>query len=116
MECSDDSINKVIDNLLQYHPYEEVAYEIYEFVKREIKSSGVIYRLKRPIPLSKILTRINKEMFLENAVNNIDVKSIAITEKKLTAQVRDSAIFSGCDLIVRKSLKPKKFELLITKL
>jgi len=116
MECGDDSINKVIDNLLQYHPYEEVANEIYEFVKREIKSSGVIYRLKRPFALSKILARINKEMFLENAVNNIDVKSIAITGKKLTAQVRDSAIFSGCDLIVRKSLKPKKFELLITKL
>ena len=116
MECSDDSINKVIDNLLHYHPYEEVAYEIYEFVKREKKSSGVIYTLKKPIPLSKILTRINKEMILENAVNNVDINSIAMTGKKLTAQVKDSAIFSGCDLVVRKLLKPKKIELLITQL
>ena len=37
--------NQIIDAMLEHHPYEETAYEIYEFVKREKNPSGYIAEL-----------------------------------------------------------------------
>jgi hypothetical protein len=116
MECTEDSLNQVIDMLLSNHPYEEVAYEIYEFAKREKKISGIIYRLRKPIQFGKILNRMNRIVSMDETGNDLEIKNILATRNELTKQVVDSAKLSGCDLIIRKLLKPKKFELLITQL
>ena len=42
MECDPDNVNMVIDALLMNHPYEEIAYEIYDFKRRDKKAIGLI--------------------------------------------------------------------------
>ncbi len=114
MECSDESLNSVIDEMLCVHPYEEVAYEVYEFMKRSDEIIGKIVRLKNPVELPHLLGRLNKNIESDDSPD-LKFGCIVITNKLISAELISSATFIGCDLVIREFSKPKKFELLITK-
>jgi len=114
MECSDESLNSVIDALLQVHPYEEVVYEVYEFMKRLQEIAGTVVRLKKPMEFRNILARLNKSIESDNELST-KFRSVVFTNKKFSAELISSAVLTGCDLVIREFSKPQKFELLITK-
>ena len=68
MEFDENDKNKIVDTLLTSHPYDEVAYEIYDFHKRAKDASGFLVRLKRKITYKQILEKFNK-----NIIDNIPV-------------------------------------------
>ncbi|MCA9406961.1 MAG: hypothetical protein KC684_10510, partial [Candidatus Omnitrophica bacterium] len=62
VECDESVLNDVLDNMLETHPYEEVAYEIYDFRKRENRSDGSIITFKKKIEYSDLVKRFNKNI------------------------------------------------------
>lgn len=62
LECGKEIIDNVIDAMLEAHPYEEVAYEVYDFTKRENLSDGSVITLKKAMKYSELLLRLNKKM------------------------------------------------------
>jgi hypothetical protein len=62
IECGKGILNNVIDAMLEAHPYEEVAYEVYDFTKRENVSDGSVITLKKVMKYSKLMLRLNKKM------------------------------------------------------
>ncbi|HEX2786356.1 MAG TPA: hypothetical protein VHP32_00490 [Ignavibacteria bacterium] len=59
LECGSDSLNIVVDALNDSHPYEEIAYEIYDFTKRTNKTDGVYVHLKKNINSKELISKIN---------------------------------------------------------
>ena len=62
LECGKGILNNVIDAMLESHPYEEVAYEVYDFAKRENVSDGLVITLKKAMKYSELLLRLNKKV------------------------------------------------------
>ncbi len=62
LECGKEILDNVIDAMLEAHPYEEVAYEVYDFTKRENVSDGSVITLKKAMKYSELLLRLNKKM------------------------------------------------------
>ena len=67
VECSEEILDEVIDAMLKAHPYEETAYEIYDFTKRQNVSDGSIVTLKKAIKYPELVIRINKKMSPDEA-------------------------------------------------
>lgn len=74
MECGSGDLEKVIDALLGSHPYDEPAYEIYEFIKRAKHPAGYKIVTRKKYSVKDILTRLNAK---------VEVFS-GITEKKFS--------------------------------
>ncbi|MFA5405720.1 MAG: hypothetical protein WC358_12380, partial [Ignavibacteria bacterium] len=60
VECDRENLDNVIDALLANHPYEEVAYEIYDFEKRSIIPSAGIITFKKSLNFKELISNINK--------------------------------------------------------
>ncbi|MEO8210374.1 MAG: hypothetical protein ABI840_07410 [bacterium] len=61
MECNSESLNKVIDAFTRSHPYDEPAYEIYDFRKRD-KNIGTTIHLRNKIKFKEIINRANSKI------------------------------------------------------
>ncbi len=59
MEFAEEDIDGVVEALLQNHPYEEPAYEIYDFTKRSNKPLGYFLELGKPITVKVLIQRLN---------------------------------------------------------
>lgn len=81
IECSDKILNKVLDAMLKVHPYEEVAYEILDFTKRENASDGAVVTLKKPVNSADLLSKLNKKIVPDKLNSKTKLKKIAILEK-----------------------------------
>lgn len=108
MECDPLDLNNVTDALLKYHPYEEKAYELYEFKKREKKDSGVIINLRSGINVKELLKRMNSETDLELGDISGKLRRIALTDTVADNDALDSAIFTGCDGLIYFNAKANK--------
>lgn len=64
MECGNESLESVIDALLKSHPYEEPAYEIYDFSKRTNKHLAVRCDLKKKMTLEELIYRLNNKVVI----------------------------------------------------
>jgi len=62
VECGKEILNNVIEAMQVAHPYEEVAYEVYDFTKRENVSDGSVIALKKAMKYSELLFRLNKKI------------------------------------------------------
>ena len=69
VECSEDILDEVIDAMSKAHPYEETAYEIYDFTKRQNISDGSIVTLKKPMKYPELVLRINRKMSDEQTID-----------------------------------------------
>lgn len=62
MICNPEHLDSAIERMLKVHPYEEPAYEIYEVLvcsKKINKKLPVKISLKKPVPLTTLLSIIN---------------------------------------------------------
>ncbi|MGA2668082.1 MAG: hypothetical protein ABSF32_04100 [Ignavibacteria bacterium] len=64
MICDGKDLNAVLDKMLEIHPYEEPAYDIYKVLVRDKRNGTDVLEieLKRPLQLKQILNRINKKI------------------------------------------------------
>jgi hypothetical protein len=113
MECREKFLNKIIDELLKNHPYEEVAYEIYEFIKRDKNSSGDIVVFKRPLSLGKILQRLSRKKIDEHVASSQKFRKIVMIDCAATHEIVDSAKLYECDLVVSNNSNQKSIALTI---
>jgi hypothetical protein len=110
IETSTDDLDKVIDALLANHPYEEVAYEIYDFQKRSTEPSSVFVSFKKPFALKEIISRINNKIQTVNIDTNTKLRNICFTierdEKLLATKLKEK----NCKLIVLSEKNKIKFK------
>ena len=113
MECNSKNLNRVVTAMLKAHPYEESAYEIYDFVKFEKNVSGCVIELNRKTKLKVILNKLNINFKSEKNLTDSTIKRIVITENLFTDKIRESAEYFDSDLVlICRNNKYKLFNLL----
>jgi len=105
MECSENLLDDVVEALLKAHPYDEPAYEIYEFVKRGKTPAGYILTLKKTASLKSLITRLNKSIKTAGLNSGPGAKKIAVLKGTLTESTKTRAAEEGCGYIL--SIKEK---------
>lgn len=103
MECGVQELNKVIDEMLENHPYEEPAYEIYEFVKRDRKPSGTIYELRHQKPVASILRELEIAGGAAEGELRVKISRVAVTGHTNEHEVMTSAAMQNCGFAVIKT-------------
>jgi len=98
MECDPLHLDDVIDSLIKYHPYEEVAYEIYSFIKRDI-IDGYSIILKKKIKLSELIKKFNSKLDTENIQGSINIQKFAIIEHNINETDYNKAISQSLQVI-----------------
>ena len=102
MECNEKELDDVINAMLESHPYDEVAYEVYDFTKRGKVPSGYIINLKRRIKINNLVSRIKKNIDFNLTDMNFSFKKIVIINKQTTDEIIEKSLKSGCELIISK--------------
>lgn len=113
MECNAENVSSIVNAMLKSHPYEETAYEIYDFNRLNKKITGSIIELNRKTKLKVILNRLNKKIISETKMIEKDIKRIVITESPFNDKIKNSAEYFNSDLvIICRNNKYKLFNLL----
>jgi hypothetical protein len=110
VECGEENLDNVVDSLLLNHPYEEVAYEIYDFKKRSDIPSSVVINFKRPVTFREIVSRINKNINLESKDGKIKIKTLCLTNSDVNISVITKAKEKNCKLIIFSEKNKLKFK------
>jgi hypothetical protein len=98
MESGTEELDNVIDALLMNHPYEEPAYEVYEFTKRTKEVSAYYCELKKKVSLEELIYRLNNKVVIAKGFSdlnfskfllfeNITEESVKTLAKKLNTEV-----------------------------
>ncbi len=101
MECGIGDLENVIDVLLKSHPYDEPAYEIYDFQKRTENKSAFLCELKTKITLEELIYRLNNKVVIAEGYSGIKFSKLLIIDG------------ANKDYII-KFLKPADAEICIT--
>jgi hypothetical protein len=112
VECSEENLDNVIDALLSNHPYEEVAYEIYDFQKRTAIPATLFISFKIPISIKEIISRVNKKIDIGNFGKNIRIRNLLFTSNVINEQLKITAKGRNCKLIVFSEKNKIKFKLI----
>lgn len=110
LECKEENIDKVIDTLLLNHPYEEVAYEIYNFEKRSGIPSSVFITFNKNIAVKDIIAKINDKIEIDILDKNINVRNLIYTINGVSDTILKTANKKKCRLIVYSENKNIKFK------
>lgn len=110
MECGEEELEKVIDALLINHPYEEVAYEIYDFKKRSNIPNTIFISFKKVFSLKDLISKINKKIQIKNIDNNIKIKNLFFTIHELNNSLLKKAKDNNCNLIIFSEKNQIKFK------
>ena len=110
VECAEENLDGVIDALLANHPYEEVAYEIYDFKKRSDTPSSVVINFKNYVTFREIIARINKNVNLENKDGKIKIKTLCLTNGEVNINIITKAKEKNCKLIIFSEKNKLKFK------
>jgi len=108
MICSPEKLNSAISAMLEFHPYEEPAYDIYEILSgvRTKNVYGVRIELKNPISFQKVLSSVNNK--IEQSVIPGNMKKVKIKKAIID--------FSGNDSLLEQVNDPSGKTLYITKI
>jgi len=101
MECSTNDLNGILDSLIRFHPYEEPAYEVYDFIKRNKTSCGLIVILKKEIKAGELIKRLSKKKLDDAMLADRTIKRPALISKDINRDVIMSAKNSGCDCLIK---------------
>jgi len=101
MEFAYEDTDSVVEALLQNHPYEEPAYEIYDFKKRNNNPSGYLIELVKPVALKELIKRLNTRLNPDFNKSKIRIKSILVYygSDYLTAEKKAADSGAGALLI-----------------
>lgn len=111
LECDKSSLNIVVDAMLNSHPYEEVAYEIYDFTKRINKTNGACIHFKKSISNNDLISKINPllktEKILNERINKIAVFNREFEEEDIKRlkelKIKTSLFQSGKNIKIVKT-------------
>lgn len=110
IETSEHDLDKVIDALLSNHPYEEVAYEVYDFKKRSGEPSTVFISFKKPMVLKDIISRVNRKILSANLIANAKLKNICFTDNTDEKMLASTLKEKNCKLLVISEQNKIKFK------
>lgn len=102
MECETEKMNQVLDMMLRHHPYEEAAYEIFNFYKREKKSSGIMITLKKKISYQDLLKKLNRKIEETASEDEISFYKIALTDNIADENMLLTAKILECGCLISK--------------
>jgi len=100
MEFSGNITDKIIDTLLEEHPYEEPAYEIYDFEKRGNTADTYLIELRKKTGLGDIMKKFNERISGDAKIAGKSYSKILLTERKFDAEIIKTAEEYGAELIV----------------
>jgi hypothetical protein len=100
MEFNGDITDKVVDALLESHPYEEPAYEIYDFEKRSKTADTYLIELSKKTGLGDFMRRFNGKISPGTKVSGSRYSKILFTGRKIDGEIRKTAEKFGAELIV----------------
>jgi dinuclear metal center YbgI/SA1388 family protein len=103
---------QVVENMLKVHPYEEVAYDIFEMQNTQQVGSGVVGELETPLDEMLFLNQLQNVFFSKGirytALKNSPIKRVAICGGSGSFLLND-AIASGADIFVSSDFKYHQF-------
>ncbi|HBX47994.1 MAG TPA: Nif3-like dinuclear metal center hexameric protein [Clostridiaceae bacterium] len=104
----EDQIKETLNRVLEVHPYEEVAYDIFP-LKNEIKrGTGRVGNLKKPIKFKDFCNYVKEKLKAPylNVAGDMDktVKKIAVVGGSGSEFIKD-ALKCGCDVILTGDIK-----------
>ncbi|HLT24797.1 MAG TPA: hypothetical protein VK004_06705 [Ignavibacteria bacterium] len=111
MECDAKDINKVLDAVMENHPYEEIVYEVYDFKFRDNKTNGSAITLKSKISSADMFSKINKNIDVSEFKGNTGFKKLAVIENDFDENFVD--ICKENDVNVILSYRKNKINLII---
>ena len=100
MECYTKDIDYVVDALLANHPYEEPAYEIYDFARRNKLPSGYLYKFKKPVSLKLFINKLSPAISPENISSDIKINSLAVVPNDSGKEACEVASFYGAEYLL----------------
>ena len=108
MVCDSNILDEAVNNMLEVHPYEEPAYEIYDIVSGEkiLYEKAVKVILKNPVAYPEMLRKLNKK--IDDSLLPVKIR------KKLIFSVIVN--FSGKELTFGNGKEKSSGVLFITKL
>jgi len=80
MECGTDELDSIIDTLLKNHPYEEPAYEVYDFTKRTKEANAYYCELKEKISLEELIYRLNNKVVIAKGFSDLNFSKFLMFE------------------------------------
>lgn len=103
MRCSDEKLDKVIDAIYKFHPYEEPDYDIAQIKFRSKKTESMLIILKKSITAEDLFKRINKN--IKSFDNKKKVLTLLVTTGSEPQNLKADAVISAGEFI---KLKLKK--------
>ncbi len=92
--------DKIVDTLLENHPYEEPAYEIYPFLKRAEEPWAVFIRLRRPVTIKQLVNSINPRITSETFRDKLTVSSYILCTGDFPGNINEIAKQNKTKLII----------------
>lgn len=94
MRCPDENLDKVVDAIYKFHPYEEPDYDITHIKFRSRKPESMLIRLRKSIAAEDLFKRINKN--IKSFENKKKVSTLLITTGNEPQNSKaDAIIFAG---------------------
>jgi len=88
MECSREDLDNVIDALLANHPYEEPAYEVYDFAKRTKDAAAYFCELKGKVTLEELIYRLNNKVVIAKGFSDLKFSKLLMFENLCDEHVK----------------------------
>ncbi len=80
MECGREELDSVVDALLANHPYEEPAYEVYDFIKRTKEVAAYYCELKNKVTLEELIYRLNNKVVIAKGFSELKFSKLLVFE------------------------------------
>ncbi len=112
MECSADSLEAVIDALLKSHPYEEPAYEIYDFSKRGGKKTAWICELTKKISLEELIYRLNDRVVIAEGFSGVKFSRLLVLDGITLEEFRKSVKTVNAEAAVTIGIKQNNINII----
>ena len=101
MEIAPVYLDAAIDTLINFHPYEEPAYEVYDFIKRSSKPLGFAVVLKNKMKLTDLINKISKSIDKSNVKGNFSFDRVLYcNELEPDNNLISKAVMNKCQIII----------------
>lgn len=100
MECDEVNLENAIEALIANHPYEEPAYEVYDFKKRSKEPSGFIINFKKNFLLTDLMKRLNQKVDNNLLKQKTVIKKLAYIKSKLNDDILRKVVINRCNYLL----------------
>jgi hypothetical protein len=100
MEFAEKDTDGVVEALLQSHPYDEPAYEIYDFIKRSGKPSGYFIELGKSVTAKALIQRLNIKLNPVFNQSTIRLKSLLVYYGLNYQKAEEKAVKMGANALL----------------